>query len=1816
MSTTGAPPHGCQICGDDCPEEVRVTCRICTRHYHLKCADVAAAKPTYGCLHCFEFPGNNPRRIIRDGPANNVVGASGVDAADGGHHNGRSNLGEDNGGDLKTIDNQLDTIQRLPSHSPANNQGAPGHGALARHEKTEHDDPMMRILQFMEDNTKRLETLENKSSRHSSTTTPNRDRVTDWVSQNSQNSQRPPAPAPSVSQESQYSGTEWDSRREDLALRVTRITTTDEFRECLRQASRGVPGVPVSYSYGKKPPALPKFSGGDLEWLEFIAYYLETTQEYKVSDLKNVERLRAALSGEPLRILNDTMIYASALPDALDQLRVTYGDPLRIVASLEKELIATEPVSQDGVNLQKLLIKAKRFVNYVEACGYNDLMTSRSLLTKLQAKLPFCMALRWGDKLAINKGTPTLKLFSQYLNEDFERALAAGRAEVRMSKRAPAKVMTTVEVSQPNQKSKQPARAPANPAEAECPMCKGSHVLIQCPTFKSATDADRMQIVDDARLCWSCLQARTHGHRQCKARGKCGVDNCGQKHHPLLHAALTIRYANRQEICAITMDYEGVMFKIMPVKLFCDGQEMDTYCFIDEGSSVSLLDTSAADRLGAKGPTQSLTIKWANDQCKTDAKSRTVKFQIAGADGQRYEVNNVRTVSDLELPHQTLGKEVVTQMFPRGDGPLPFDDAMPKLLLGLNHAHLAVPRKVIERRDSPLIALKTRLGWLIYGASEYGMGVASLNYRVCHMSTPEDQEIKEKLQEFFEIESFGVKPAPPQLSKKDARAMDVLKRTIKHTGERYEAGLLWASDHVRLPESKRMCMKRTIEFRRKMKRNPELALQMRKQVEDYLAKGYCVDVAGVEPKEPTFYLPVFPVTKKPGKFRMVHDGAAKTYTGESLNSFLLSGPDLLNPLPAVLMRFREKEVAFSADVSEMFHQVRIRETDRDAQRFLFWGPEEEKPRELRMEVMMFGATCSPTTAQFVQRSNAELFRKQYPEAVEEILKNYYVDDGLSSVIDVPTARKVLSDMILIQKHAGYELKKIRSSHSAVVATPDSPVKEFTSEGGSVLGMSWDSGRDTLQFRVAKALELKDTAPLTRRKMLSGTMSLFDPLGLVANVVVKAKMLMKCCLGEDWDAEVSPELQQKWRDWCEILIELMELPIPRWLGLTHSSPWELHVFVDASQEAFAAVAYVRGRAVDGQVVCRLVMAKTRVAPVKALTMPRMELQAAVLGTRLALTVRENTQMDIRRRVMWTDSTDVKCWIQSSHRRYHPYVAARINEILDSTKEEEWRWVPTLLNVADDATRFASPIEYERWFNGPAFLYDDETEWPAQPNHKGTPKEEIAHVLTIKDVPLGLLPEAERFSLFRRLVNSTAYALRFFYKEKQPSRVLLPEELQRAEREIFRAAQRTEFMELIKNLKDDPNHVTSKKHPLHKACPLLDENQLLRVDGRLPDKLFPVEVRQPIILPKKSPVTVLFVKYMHARYLHGNHETVLNEIKRFYYIPGVRRLLKKIVKDCLHCQIKKRRVVPPRQGKLPEARAAVGWKCFTYCGLDYFGPFNVSVGRRQEKRWVALFTCMTTRAVHVEVVHSLNLDSCLMAVRNMCSRRNVMPTEIRSDCGTNFKATDKELQRFASMFPRITWTFNTPGSPHMGGAWERMVQTVDRCFTEVVGNRVLMDEVLRCALIEAEWCVNSHPLTHVGLEDDDEPALTPHDFLHGAFQQRSLNDIVMDQNEGQFLRKSWRMAQQIADHFCRRFQREVIPILNLPTKWYERAEPLAVGDVVMVADDQQRGAWRKGIVVEAIKGKKDDQVRQVQIKTAKGMMARPVVKVAKVDVHRQG
>ncbi|XP_055601262.1 uncharacterized protein LOC129750077 [Uranotaenia lowii] len=861
---------------------------------------------------------------------------------------------------------------------------------------------------------------------------------------------------------------------------------------------------------------------------------------------------------------------------------------------------------------------------------------------------------------------------------------------------------------------------------------------------------------------------------------------------------------------------------------------------------------------------------------------------------------------------------------------------------------------------------------------------------------------------------------------------------------------------------------------------------------------------------------------------------------------------------------------------------------------------------------------------------------------------------LLSVETEKEAITLASEVKTIHSHAGFEIRNFHSNSSIVSDTLEGRLKsdvpsdidmnigkEETTE--KVLGMWWDTSKDCFVFKVSPRIDpalISGNKIPTKREVLRTLMQIFDPLGLVGHFL----MFLKCLLQEiwrtsvGWDDPIEHKEFQKWKRWLEVLPTMTQVEIPRCyrslVPINLSTDVQLHTFVDASENGMAAVTYLRFEN-NGIVECGLVSSKTRVSPLKFLSIPRSELQASVIGARLSKSIMESTTVTINKRYFWTDSKTVLCWLSSDHRKYSQFVSHRVSDILESTDLSEWHWIPSKLNVADDGTKWKNFPDFNstsRWIRGPNMLSLPMSYWPRSEESLGTTDVELRHqVLSHQEYPSNLI-NVEDFSVWTVLLRKTAFALRYLYNlqrtaRKQPilTGPLACEDLQKGEQFLFRIAQKTDYAHEIELLGSQTSHewktCIPRKSPLFKLCAFLDSNQVLRMQGRISSCEFALpDTRNPIILPRNHHVTRLIVSSIHSRYHHQNHETVINEIRQRYHIPSIRSLYKQVRKSCQVCKNQNAKPLPPIMSELPVGRMSAFARPFSHMGIDYFGPMLVVNGRKQEKRWGVLATCLTTRAIHLQIAHSLTTNSCMMAIRNIMSRRGV-PICIYSDRGTNFIGADKELKsalkdinqdkliaEFTS--PNTKWSFNPPASPHMGGAWERLIRSVKQNLAKLNPNHRPNDETLENMLIEIENIVNSRPLTHVPIDDDSSEVLTPNHFLVGS--SNGLKPWVPFDDSAIAVRKSWQLSQTMANVFWRRWVHDYLPTLTRRHKWFENTKPIEVGDITVIVDPNlPRNCWPKGRII-ATNISPDGCRRWASIQTATGIYDRPVAKLAILDI----
>ncbi|XP_071812124.1 uncharacterized protein [Apostichopus japonicus] len=1130
-----------------------------------------------------------------------------------------------------------------------------------------------------------------------------------------------------------------------------------------------------------------------------------------------------------------------------------------------------------------------------------------------------------------------------------------------------------------------------------------------------------------------------------------------------------------------------------------------------------------------------------------------------------------------------------------------------------------------EKKGKPKdpYAIRTPLGWSVMGPG--GKGCKNGYFNRIQVS---NQQLLDEVQKSWAIENSGLYER--QDSVQDSRARKVMESTMKKTEDgHYEMGLLWKNDNHDMPLNKAMAESRLESLKRRLSSNKDLHAKYTDVMEGYIKQGYAEPVVNKGIPGNVWYLPHHPVENPhKNKVRVVYDCAAR-FAGTSLNDQLLKGPDLMNDLLGVLLRFRQGRVAIVSDIEAMFHQVKMIEPDRDVLRFLWWanGDMKTSPREYRMCVHLFGATSSPCcagkalkqTADDNELTNRDKVGKQ---ALEIMRDGFYVDDCLGSVQSVEEAIKVLQRLSTILKEGGFRLTKWLSNERAVLASVDEherapsvrlSVDRLPTE--RTLGVCWNAESDSFTFQLTLKM-----SPTTRRGLLSVTSSVFDPLGMASPFVMIARSLLQevCRRGAEWDQPLTDEEQGKWSKWLHYTKILSQVSVPRWFKFDAITEAQLHIFCDASEKGYAAVAYFRVEQPAGGHNVEFVLGKSRVSPLKHITIPRLELMAAVLAATLDSTIRREIRHSFGDTTFWSDSMIVLSYIRNENRRYKTFVANRVAKILSVSSCQQWRHVPTNVNPADGGSRGAH--ELETWLKGPDFLPKEEAFWPAS-KFDADDDEQLAHDLEIKRSVIvqqvgvkqrntgydSLISTMKgKFSSWKKLTRVLGWVLRFVKSLKskvkhQPTvnGNLLVSEITESETMILSCEQKQSF----------PEWQSDKR--LNSLRPVL-LGQLLRVGGRLDNACIDYDAKHPIILAGNGEITRMLIWHYHLKVGHSGWSTTLNALRERFWILAGRSAVKAMLRNCVTCKRHNARREEQLMASLPEERVTADKPPFTYAGLDYFGPIDVKQGRSSIKMYGCIFTCLASRAVHIEVANSLNTDSFINAYQRFVGRRGD-PAKIYSDNGSNFVAAQKELKKALYEMNQdrveevlhtqgVEWHFNPPSASHFGGVWERLIRSVRKVLHGILKQQSVDKDVLQTVLTEVENILNSRPITDLSPEAHDEEPLTPNHLL--LMRKGATAPIG---KTGVYSKRRWHQAQYLSSLFWTRWKKEYLPLLQKRHKWTIPRKNVQVGDIVLLVDEVlPRGRWSMGKVITVYRSK-DGKVRSVDLKVAGGTLKRPITKL---------
>eukprot|EP00795_Rhopilema_esculentum_P003689 gene3689-14952_t len=562
------------------------------------------------------------------------------------------------------------------------------------------------------------------------------------------------------------------------------------------------------------------------------------------------------------------------------------------------------------------------------------------------------------------------------------------------------------------------------------------------------------------------------------------------------------------------------------------------------------------------------------------------------------------------------------------------------LLIGIDYLDMHYSYEEVRGQEGEPIARRTPLGWTCVGCPE-GKKIPDTHFSKTTLFTTsrsDVDEINSTMKKFWDIDSAGTFTQTTVVSPDEKAALEKAENSFRFIDGRYEVGVPWKEDSYRMVNNHKMAMKRLQNTEKRLLKNPDVMKAYDEVIDQYLDKGYIRKVP-VSEKQPDskWYLPHFAIlkpNKATTKIRIVFDASAK-YEGTSLNDMIHSGPKLQRELFDVLLRFRCHPVAVVCDIAEMYLRIQIPEADRVYHRFLWRRCDQDRdPEEYEFSRVVFGITSSPFQAQFVIQKHAQLYRSEYPMASETALKSTYMDDSIDSVQDDEKGIQLYHQLAALWNKAGMHARKWLSNSPEVLSAI--PVEDRASEidldNGELptvktLGILWRAKEDIFSFHSSPP---EENQIITKRSFLRTIASLFDPLGFLAPFIVRAKVVMQEIWrqGFDWDDELDGEVKSKIQSWYSELHELSNLSVPRCLHTGKHKDvqsMQLHVFSDASEEAYGAVIYARYVYVDHAATTNIVAAKSRVAPLAAMSIPRMELMGAVTGLRLAVSVANAMQV---------------------------------------------------------------------------------------------------------------------------------------------------------------------------------------------------------------------------------------------------------------------------------------------------------------------------------------------------------------------------------------------------------------------------------------------------------------------------------------------------------------------------------------------------------------------------------------------------------------
>ena len=1605
---------------------------------------------------------------------------------------------------------------------------------------------------------------------------------------------------------------------------------------------------------------VPTFSGDILEWSTFWAAFRSSIDSRtELNNTQKLQYLRQAIKDPDLQhLLHSPLETEDMYVSVIAELKDRFNKVREIHAHLTDSILKIQTPKQTRVDLRRAVDSFKRTIDTLKQTEHYTM--DAFLSSRFYLALPQRLQTLWDQHTKKDKGVPPILNLLKFVKEHAETL--------------PSVIHTPSEKPSDNSQKKNPRRpdqkpnyqnqkgrgavhsvSPATPTHSykwDCTLCKPEkHPLHACPKWASYNVTQRLAHIAAKGLCSNCLNGG-HATSVCKSTYRCR--DCGQPHHSTIHQT-TAAIAPVNSSSTLSHQVPDALMTTAQVLLIGPGgQEIKARALIDSGAGLSLISQRITQLLDL--PLQPSTLKFSAVQgapCKPSNYLTSVTISPLLDRETRISCKPavVQTVTcDLptqavlpvtDLPH-LLGLQLADTSY---NTPGRID-----ILLGADLAPQIMVRQLLRSgTPSEPIAQATAFGWVISGPGTSIQHTPSIicSHHFQQLSESDEPQLDKLIVNFWDAESEET-PEPP-LSVLETQVQQLYLATVTYLSKdkRYQVTLPKKPDTKPLGFSRDQAVSRFLSNERSVRRRG-IYDSFQEVIQAYLDLQHAELVPLSYQLPPLhYYLPMHAVFKHSStstKIRVVFDGSATTTSGSSLNQMLMVGPTLQPTLSNLLLKFRTYPVALNADISKMYREVLLAPEDKDLHRFVWRATPDEPIKDYRMTRVTFGVSASPYLAVRTLQQTADDHGEGYPNVTHHMKTSFYVDDFLGGANTVEESIFLYNNLRRILLQGGFNLCKWRSSSQAVLQHIPADlhekclVKDATSPHAQThskaLGLEWNSQKDDM----SPSLCVSKTYTPTKRGIISDVAKTYDILGWISPAILTMKLLYQQLWkkGHEWDQTVDSKTEDHHASWRNDLPSLAGMRIPRPYSPPHMKPQsqQLHGFSDACEIAYGAVVYLRTTFATHPPIISLVTAKTKVAKLKPPTIPKMELDGAVLLTKLLQNVAPILGIPKEECHAWTDSAIVLAWLDGTSRNIGVYAENRVSYIMERTLPALWRHVPTETNPADCASRGMMPrelLKHTLWWKGPPWLSQEPIDVPHQPPRK-IDTAPINFVVPASDLiaSLNLISSSYYYTL-----ATTAWMLRFCQRIKMgpPNpidrpRHLTAEDILLAETFLLRESQRRSFPKERKALEAKARGVEDDlpaSSRIISLTPFLDKNHLLRVGGRLANSSLSPSQQHPIIGDGKDP---LIIKMFHSKHLSLKHcgpSLLLCSISSKFHIVGARRLSRTVCSQCTTCRKISPRPDHQMMADLPAPRVNPT-VAFTHTGMDFCGPFSIKMGYVRKptilKAYICIFVCMTFKAVHLEVVSNESTEAFLACFRRFAARRNC-PTHLYSDGGSNFMGAKNQLSRIATLLKEedacsevrhyllehhnVTWHTNPPYAPHFGGLWESAVKSAKHHLRRIMGELRFTFEELTTVACQIEACLNSRPLLPMTSHSQDGlMTLTASHFLLFKTPQAVPDDPRLP--EEPHLLTSWKRCQGIIHHFWRRWSKEYLGILQQRTKWQRERPNLQPEDIVILKSDKVFSChWPLARIIAVHPGP-DGCVRVATIKTATGIYKKPTVKLA--------